>query len=785
MANDLEKTLKDALTLIGTHVSSDPGYQQTLQKLTAEWDALHVTLDSDAASKAEKDDAKRRVEALAKGLPAIATGLRDAALAFKRGDAISGSAAIVDICASVASTVGALASSAAGPPGALIGAVLSIVSMILRLFTAPQKSLTTQLEELIRGLASEQQIQNLCGAMQALASFRAAISTPGTRWEWERYAQLLNVIDGNAINKIRAAAEWIREPRNQSQPLWGQVLMAQCDAYNNLLVALVDAVASLDRSDRHGERAQAIANLNAEFRSNHAAQLAFLRGILPAARERGVHWHIGTWQNNTISRERYPDSGPLYAHDATTQVQLGGEQRILAVTNIKSDAPPDPYPYVAVFCLEPVWDHIKHRPTAPYRPNSRAYGLFGRWPLAHHTEWLELSRALNPPAPLVGLYDLCATPGDAPHEAYVYAALGDRVERLVHGGKHSEGEGLTLREGLRLAVPDGRTAGAVCAAARPLPVAEDDRARLEGAPWLAYAGCDIAPDRRALAGAYECHRHDFSAQKNDWHYITITALDERRYLWTNSAGVSWTLSRTDDPSRLEVGQDYPYKEHRTLTVVRGDDDEIVAVIGPYEERYERAGVHREIRAFIPSSDAPQATPTASHVLRAPLHRGEMTGLRCDRRRLWAFNQTSVACTTHASVLRFAAGELAAPRWLTYRVPEELIGWFYLDGDGRRVHDGLIDLAPCDDGTLLAVVSNTRDDSWRVVSQWHDNLVYTLTPRLDDAAGTFTVSGTTRDDFGHEIATHGWTQLPDIKAHRVLKQPLYCWPSLEAQLAALA
>ena len=60
MANDLEKTLKDALTLIGTHVSSDPGYQQTLQKLTAEWDALHVTLDSDAASKAEKDDAKRR-----------------------------------------------------------------------------------------------------------------------------------------------------------------------------------------------------------------------------------------------------------------------------------------------------------------------------------------------------------------------------------------------------------------------------------------------------------------------------------------------------------------------------------------------------------------------------------------------------------------------------------------------------------------------------------------------------------------------------------------------------
>jgi hypothetical protein len=70
-----------------------------------------------------KDDKRRKefeknTENLAKALPNITKSTLTAITAFQKDDPISGSAAIMDICASLAPLLGGL-SAAGGPPGML------------------------------------------------------------------------------------------------------------------------------------------------------------------------------------------------------------------------------------------------------------------------------------------------------------------------------------------------------------------------------------------------------------------------------------------------------------------------------------------------------------------------------------------------------------------------------------------------------------------------------------------------------------------------------------------
>ena len=40
----------------------------------------------------------------------------------------------------------------------------------------------------------------------------------------------------------------------------------------------------------------------------------------------------------------------------------------------------------------------------------------------------------------------------------------------------------------------------------------------------------------------------YEGNKNDWHYITIEAVNEElgEYKWTNKAGVEWSLKQSDE-----------------------------------------------------------------------------------------------------------------------------------------------------------------------------------------------------------------------------------------------
>jgi hypothetical protein len=92
----------------------------------------------------------------------------------------------------------------------------------------------------------------------------------------------------------------------------------------------------------------------------------------------------------------------------------------------------------------------------------------------------------------------------------------------------------------------------------------------------------------ALLGKYENHQYD-AGGKNNWHYVTITKIDDKKIKWTNRAGVSWTLTITDDKNKLAVGSDCTYynRGYKTATVKYDANGVVKSINGPNNEPYDR------------------------------------------------------------------------------------------------------------------------------------------------------------------------------------------------------
>ncbi len=99
-------------------------------------------------------------DAVAKALPAVTKGTLAAVEAFRKGDAISGSAALMDICAGVIPVLTSLFS-ASGPAGALVGALFSVVGQLLSFFAPKQPSLTDKIQEMLDHAQSESEIESV------------------------------------------------------------------------------------------------------------------------------------------------------------------------------------------------------------------------------------------------------------------------------------------------------------------------------------------------------------------------------------------------------------------------------------------------------------------------------------------------------------------------------------------------------------------------------------------------------------------------------------------------
>ncbi len=88
-----------------------------------------------------------------------------------------------------------------------------------------------------------------------------------------------------------------------------------------------------------------------------------------------------------------------------------------------------------------------------------------------------------------------------------------------------------------------------------------------------------------ILGVYENHLYD-NKGKNNWHFVTLSEIDENRVRWQNRAGVSWTLTKTADRTKLNIGQDCPYfrSGHSQATVI-WNGNQVSGILGPWNELY--------------------------------------------------------------------------------------------------------------------------------------------------------------------------------------------------------
>ncbi|MCG5075700.1 hypothetical protein [Paraburkholderia tagetis] len=113
-------------------------------------------------------------DSIAKNLPALVNGIYSANNAFKKGDYVSGSAAIMNICASVLPILTAV-SATAGPAGVLIGAIFSVVAQILSFFAPQQPSLESKIAKLLDQLRADEEIETIKAFSHSISSYTSSL----------------------------------------------------------------------------------------------------------------------------------------------------------------------------------------------------------------------------------------------------------------------------------------------------------------------------------------------------------------------------------------------------------------------------------------------------------------------------------------------------------------------------------------------------------------------------------------------------------------------------------
>ena len=193
-------------------------------------------------------------------MPNITKGALSAANVFNRGDAINGTAAIMDICAAAAPIIGSLFA-AGGPPGALFGALFSVVGQLLSYFGPKQPSLASEIKKMLLEHEADEQLQTISAVGRSIDVYAdklmtASLTLPGIlelplRTEedaetFETRLQALNI--GLAGDKTRmdtpefnnwSVLEWLRFENRQDLDKWPRVLSVFCQAYTKLINANV------------------------------------------------------------------------------------------------------------------------------------------------------------------------------------------------------------------------------------------------------------------------------------------------------------------------------------------------------------------------------------------------------------------------------------------------------------------------------------------------------------------------------------------------------------------
>ena len=263
-----------------------------------------------------------RWRVFAGGCTAMASATIDLVRAVQSGDPFAISASTLDLTASLVSTISLAGGPIGAAVGAVLGAILSIVSMILKMFQEESKSLLSQIEQLLRKLNAESQLQALRTARIHINAFtnlamtinernaeaadlalliternkKALAANPGAMLELvpiqetRHYSYIRGEFPTNTFTLLFNAAEWLFD--NEELPRWGEVLSLVCQLYANFKLSVVSwlpIVVPNPQTPGDNPKRQLM-----DFRDFYDKDmLPFLKRIKPAARNRGIICHIG------------------------------------------------------------------------------------------------------------------------------------------------------------------------------------------------------------------------------------------------------------------------------------------------------------------------------------------------------------------------------------------------------------------------------------------------------------------------------------------------------------
>lgn len=349
-------SILQAMQLEGMSREDQEDWLERIGGVIVSYDEARATEKDASLTATERKEAKDRADAVAKAAPAIAKSVISAVSSFKKGDAINGSADILDICASVASMIGSF-TTAAGPAGPLIGALLSVVSQILRIFGPKQESDVEKLEKFMKELQAQTKVTDLKAVhdsvlayadtlMQQAESLRKMLARPLRNHndylaflvELDKAAIILDAKDPHtdgAMLQNWAAVEYLRAPENQDVPLWPAVLGVCCKAYSDMLTSTMtiitmantddmlarlrdcapDSTSTLSAEDRRTLEKKLVRIIaysearKVEYASCNRLMLSKLKGLVGVAQRWGLYAHIG------IRNSLYIASGPRRVKD--------------------------------------------------------------------------------------------------------------------------------------------------------------------------------------------------------------------------------------------------------------------------------------------------------------------------------------------------------------------------------------------------------------------------------------------------------------------------------------
>jgi len=164
------------------------------------------------------------------------------------------------------------------------------------------------------------------------------------------------------------------------------------------------------------------------------------------------------------------------------------------------------------------------------------------------------------------------------------------------------------------------------------------------------------------------------------------------------------------------------------------------------------------------------------------------GIGVDQHYLWVFGSAGFACATHASVMRCLNGKSQKPRWMTHWPEKHLYDESYHQHQqkvkNRAPLVGLVDICPCDDGTLVAAMYTRSAHPAGGIAEPDPRTYDPLEYSFRDTNAIYSV-------IYHPDLKNGtiepveWTKIGGKNlAVRVQKLPVFCWSLIESLTAML-